>query len=109
MTDATLPENADDVINQIAKPLESSVRTIPAASATGKGFVSKIDIGGPVTEDVSTSKITQMKNDIASAYGITPEEVTMTVDYVAKGTLKMTFNSTMTEQEAMDSITKAIR
>ena len=61
-------------------------------------------------ELASAAHEVQMKNDIASAYGITPEEVTMTVDYVAKGTLKMTFNSsTMTEQEAMDSITKAIR
>ena len=109
MTDATLPKNADDVINQIAKPLESSVKTIPASSASGKGFVSKIDIGGPVEEDVSPAKITQMKNKIASAYGIDPEEVTMDVDYIAKGTLEMTFPNNITEQKAMDSIKQAIR
>ena len=109
MTDATLPKNANDVINQIAKPLESTVKTIPASSASGKGFVSKIDIGGPATEDVSPSKITQMKNDIASSYGIDPEEVTTDVHYVAKGTLKMTLPNDITEQKAMDSITKAIR
>ena len=50
-----------------------------------------------------------MQNQIASAYGIAPDEVAMDVDYVATGTLKVDIPDDMTEDEAIDALTDAIR
>ena len=57
----------------------------PSASPSITGLVVAIDVTTPVTSELSSQEISEMTTEVIDSFGVTDDDVTTEVDYIASG------------------------
>ena len=72
-------------------------------------YVFKIESTSPVTQSVSVVTITSMQKKFASAYGILPIEIPMSVEYISNGTFHISSSNDTKRSEVIHIVSTTIR
>ena len=89
-------------------PTMAPVTSVPSASPSITGAVATVSMSGVVSDELTTAEISSLVSDLAAIYGVSTEDVDLSVGYVASGTLDVVIPEGVTEEEALSALQQSL-
>ena len=89
-------------------PSVAPVTSVPSASPSITGAVATVSMSGVVTDELTTAEISSLVSDLAAIYGVSTEDVDLSVGYVASGTLDVVIPADVSEEEALSALQQSL-
>ena len=89
-------------------PSSRPTTSVPTSAPSITGAVSVIELSKAVEESLDDSEVANITSEVAEAYGVDEEDITVEIVYQTTGSINISFNGTVDEDELGEALEEEI-